>query len=75
MRARLLRWLLLHGDRFFQIERLHSFNRKFFPEWRPRYLCYEHYADLPLVALVYVHLEGFLVAPGPWTRSPDLAAA
>jgi len=74
-RHRLLRWLLLRGDRFFQIERLHAFNRKFFPEWRPRYLCFEHYADLPYVALVYGHLEGFLVAPGPRSRAPDLAAA
>jgi lysyl-tRNA synthetase class 2 len=71
----LLRWVLLRGDRFFQIERLHSFNRKFFPEWRARYLCFEHYSDLPFVGLVYGHLEGFVVAPGPWTRAPDLAAA
>jgi lysyl-tRNA synthetase, class II len=71
----LVRWGLLRADRIFQIERLHSFNRKFFPEWRPRYLCFEHYVDLPLVALVYGHLEGFVVAPGPWTRAPDLAAA
>jgi lysyl-tRNA synthetase, class II len=71
----LLRWALLRADRIFQIERLHSFNRKFFPEWRPRYLCFERYLDLPLVALVYGHLEGFVVAPGPWTRAPDLAAA
>jgi lysyl-tRNA synthetase class 2 len=69
------RWALLRADRLFQIERLHSFNAKFFPEWRPRFLCFEHYADLPLVALVYGHLEGFVVAPGPWTRAPDLAAA
>jgi lysyl-tRNA synthetase, class II len=71
----LLRWALLRADRFFQIERLHSFNAKFFPEWRPRHLCFESYLDLPLVALVYGHLEGFVVAPGPWTRTPDLAAA
>jgi lysyl-tRNA synthetase class 2 len=71
----LLRWLLLRADRIFQIERLHSFNRKFFPEWRPRYLCFEHYLDLPFVAVVYGHLEGFVVPPGPWARAPDLAAA
>ncbi len=72
---RFLRWLLLRADRIFQIERLHTFNRKFFPEWRPRYLCFEHYLDLPFVALVYGHLEGFVVPPGPWARTPDLAAA
>jgi lysyl-tRNA synthetase class 2 len=70
-----LRWALLRADRLFQIERLHSFNAKFFPEWRPRYLCFERHLDLPLVALVYGHLEGFVVAPGPRARTPDLAAA
>jgi lysyl-tRNA synthetase class 2 len=74
-RYRLLRWLLLRGDRFFQIERLHAFNRKFFPDWRPRYVCFEQYLDLPSVALVYGHLEGFLVSPRPRSRMPDLAAA
>jgi lysyl-tRNA synthetase class 2 len=69
------RWALLRADRLFQIERLHSFNAKFFPDWRPRHLCFERYADLPLVALVYSHLEGFVVPPGPWMRAPDLAAA
>ena len=29
--TRSLRWVLLKGDRLFQLERLHSFNRKFFP--------------------------------------------
>jgi lysyl-tRNA synthetase class 2 len=71
----LLRWTLLRADRLFQIERLHSFNAKFFPAWRPRHLCFERYTDLPLVALVYSHLEGFVVPPGPWMRAPDLAAA
>jgi lysyl-tRNA synthetase class 2 len=71
----LLRWALLRADRLFQIERLHSFNEKFFPEWRPRHLCFEQYLDLPLVVLVYGHLEGFVVAPGPRARTPDLAAA
>ena len=71
----LLRWALLCADRIFQIERLHSFNAKFFPEWRPRHLCFERHLDLPYVAFVYGHLEGFVVAPGPWTRPRDLAAA
>ncbi len=74
-RLRLARWLLLRADRIFQIERLHTFNRKFFPEWRPRYLCFERLTDLPLVGLVYGHLEGFVVPPGPWTRTHDLALA
>src|SRR5205085_6530069 len=37
----LVRALLVKLDRLFQLERLHSFNRKFFPEWRRRYFCFE----------------------------------
>lgn len=71
---RALRLVLLRLDRLFQLERLHSFSRKFFPEWRPRYLCVERLADVPLVGLAYLHVESLLVPPGPWVRSPDLAA-
>jgi hypothetical protein len=56
------------GDRFFQLERLLVFSRKFAPEWRPRYLCVEKLTDLPLVGLAYLHVEQLLVAPGRWTR-------
>ena len=65
---RLLRRGLLAGDRLFQLERLYSFNRKFFPDWRPRYLCLERLSDLPLVGLAYLHVEQLLVPPGPWAR-------
>jgi lysyl-tRNA synthetase class 2 len=59
------RRLLRVADRFFQLERLHSFSRKFHPVWRPRYLCVERLADLPLVGLAYLHLEQLLVLPRP----------
>ena len=65
---RFLRRVLLAGDSLFQLERLYVFNRKFFPEWRPRYLCVERLADLPLVGLAYLHVEQLLVPPGPWMR-------
>ena len=65
---RLARRVLLLADNVFQLERLYSFNRKFFPEWRPRYLCVEKLTDLPLVGLAYLHVEQLLVPPGPWTR-------
>jgi len=71
---RALRATLLRFDRFFQLERLHSFNRKFFPEWRPRYVCIERWTDVPLVALAYLHVEQLLTPPGPWVRTEDLAA-
>jgi lysyl-tRNA synthetase, class II len=70
-----LRTLLLKADRLFQLERLHSFNRKFFPEWRRRYFCFERWTDLPLAALAYLHAESLLTPPGPWaSRSQDLTA-
>jgi lysyl-tRNA synthetase class 2 len=53
-------------DRVFQLERLLVFNRKFMPEWRPRYLCVERLSDLPAVALAYLRVESLLVPPRPW---------
>jgi lysyl-tRNA synthetase class 2 len=70
----LLRILLLRLDRLFQLERLHSFNRKFFPRWRRRYFCFERWSDLPAAGLAYLHAESLLTPPGPWARSHDLAA-
>jgi lysyl-tRNA synthetase class 2 len=63
--------VLLALDRLFQLERLYSFNRKFFPDWRPRYLCVERLADLPVVGLAYLRVESLLVPPGPWTAWRD----
>jgi lysyl-tRNA synthetase class 2 len=68
------RYLLLKGDRLFQLERLHSFNRKFFPHWRRRYFCFERWTDLPLAGLAYLSAESLLKPPGPWVRSRDLTA-
>jgi lysyl-tRNA synthetase class 2 len=65
---RVVRRLLLAADRVFQLERLHSFSRKFHPHWRPRYLCVEKLTDLPLVGLAYLHVEQLLVPPVPWAR-------
>ena len=56
------------GDRFFQLERLLVFSRKFAPDWRPRYLCVERLGDLPVVALAYLRVESLLTPPGPWAR-------
>jgi lysyl-tRNA synthetase, class II len=56
------------ADHVFQIERLLVFNRKFQPEWRPRYLCFERLSDLGLVGLAYLRVESLLTPPGPWTR-------
>jgi lysyl-tRNA synthetase class 2 len=65
---RLVRRGLLLADNIFQLERLYSFNRKFFPDWRRRYICVERFTDLPAVGLAYLHAESLLMPPGPWTR-------
>ena len=72
--AGLLRAVLLKLDRVFQLERLYSFNRKFFPEWRRRYFCFERWTDLPLAGVAYLHAESLLTPPGPWAKTHDLAA-
>jgi lysyl-tRNA synthetase class 2 len=60
------------GDRVFQLERLLTFSRKFAPEWRPRYLCVERLADLPLVGVAYLRVESLLTPPGPWAKRAPL---
>jgi lysyl-tRNA synthetase class 2 len=65
---RMMRRAILVADNVFQLERLHSFSRKFHPEWRPRYLCVERLTDLPLVGLAYLRLEQLLTPPSPWRR-------
>jgi lysyl-tRNA synthetase, class II len=66
--ARLVRRGLLLADSVFQLERLYSFNRKFFPEWRRRYICVERFTDLPAVGFAYLHAESLLALPGRWTK-------
>ncbi len=58
-----LRFVLARADRFFQVERLLDFNRKFFPEWEPRYAAFERYSDLPLAALVLLSIESLVAWP------------
>jgi lysylphosphatidylglycerol synthetase-like protein (DUF2156 family) len=66
--ARALRFGLHSLDRVFQLERLLSFTGKFFPEWRPRFLCLERLSDFPLVGIAYLRAESLLTPPTPWGR-------
>lgn len=47
-------------DRFWQLERLYLTNRRYRPEWRPRYLCLGDALALPQVALATAVAEGFV---------------
>jgi lysyl-tRNA synthetase, class II len=70
---RATRWSLLRLDRLFQLERLFSFNRKFFPQWRRRYICFERHRDVPVLGLATLHVERLLAPPRQaWYRGgPD----
>src|SRR6478752_894257 len=67
MRLRFTRAVLLRLDRFFQLERLFSFNRKFHPTWRTRYICFERAIDVPVLSLPTLHAERLI---GPPRRFP-----
>jgi lysyl-tRNA synthetase class 2 len=47
----------------FQIETLYRFNRKFAPNWQPRYLTVEAPEDLLRVAMATLRAEGLLTLP------------
>jgi lysyl-tRNA synthetase, class II len=71
-RLRLARWLLRRLSGPFQIESLYRFNRKFCPDWQPRYLAVEAPEELPWVALAMLRAEGLLCPP--WRLRPPKAA-
>ena len=50
-------------DRAFQLDRLFSFNRKFQPEWRTRYICFERARDVPALSLATLHVERLIAPP------------
>jgi hypothetical protein len=60
---RLAAQALLQGDRWFQLERLDAFNRKFLPTWEPRFAAYERTVDLPQAALAVIAAEGLIPVP------------
>jgi lysyl-tRNA synthetase class 2 len=45
---------------WFQLDNLLLFNRKFGPEWEPRFLVYERRRDLPRIGLAALAAEAYL---------------
>jgi lysyl-tRNA synthetase class 2 len=45
---------------WFQLDNLLLFNRKFAPEWEPRFLVYERRRDLPRIGLAALAVEAYL---------------
>jgi lysyl-tRNA synthetase, class II len=62
-RLRLAHWVLQRLSGAFQIETLYRFNRKFAPNWQPRYLTVEAPEDLLRVAMATLRAEGLLTLP------------
>ena len=60
---RLARRGLRSLDGVFQLDRLLSFTGKFFPEWRPRFLCFERLSDFPPAGLACLRIESLLTPP------------
>ena len=56
----------------FQLDNLLLFNRKFFPEWQPRFVVYERRLDLPRVGIAALAAESYL--PFQRTRKPKATA-
>jgi lysyl-tRNA synthetase, class II len=59
------RWLLLRLSTTFQIETLYRFNKKFNPEWVPRYLMLGALEDAPVVLFAALRAEGLLPSYSP----------
>ena len=62
---------LMRGDRWFQLERLDAFNRKFLPVWEQRHAAFERRGDIPQTAVAILAAEGFISLPR--LRSPPPA--
>jgi lysyl-tRNA synthetase class 2 len=62
------RYAVAQADRFFQVQSLLDFNRKFLPEWHPRFLAVEALSDVPQAGLVVLSLERLVGLPGPLRR-------
>ncbi|WP_425307661.1 bifunctional lysylphosphatidylglycerol synthetase/lysine--tRNA ligase LysX [Ammonicoccus fulvus] len=56
-------------DRVWQLERLYRSNRRYHPEWVPRYVCFADVVALPQTLMAIGQAEGFL--PAPFAKEHD----
>jgi lysyl-tRNA synthetase, class II len=57
---RIVRGVLQRLKGWFQLDNLLQFNRKFFPEWEPRFVVIERLRDLPRVGVAALAAESYL---------------
>jgi len=57
---RIVRGVLQRLKGWFQLDNLLQFNRKFFPEWQPRFVVIERLRDLPRVGVAALAAESYL---------------
>jgi len=57
---RAFRGVLQRLKGWFQLDNLLQFNRKFFPEWQPRYVVVERVRDVPRVSVAALAAESYL---------------
>lgn len=67
-------WGLAQVERRVPMRRLQVFADRFSPEWSPRFVTFERYADLPAALLACGRLEGFVPSPRK-PAAPDLASS
>jgi lysyl-tRNA synthetase class 2 len=70
---KLQRWVLLRLSTTFQIETLYRFNKKFCPEWVPRYLMLGALEDAPVVLFAALRAEGLLPRFSPRDKKRERA--
>lgn len=59
-------WLYDHLSTRYQMKSLYSFNMKFQPEWRDRYIIFKTSRSLPLVTLAIIECERLASLPFSW---------